>query len=652
MVERTLAGSLGLKGGWAPGEDGWDSGMGDNLLWISVLVQGSVLDLVDAEPGAPVEGDTYILSAAHATHPNEIAAYDGGAWHYRTPENGWRLLNLALGSLVRFDGSAWSVDSSEVVVGGDGTIPDGVVSGCAVVYTGTALTFALTAGSFYLNETLHQAAAQTVTLDAADATNPRIDTLYVSDDGTFGKITGTPDADPVEPDIDPETQLFLLSVTVPAAAVDLSGSITDQLIYDEGSEWPATLVGAHIDAASVNNPYSGTTCIEASAAVTGDAVRLIAAAPSPFGYDGNLLLRIRSKAPWGTSGIELSWFFGGRRAGRQTSRVMLRDGAFGFNSSIVDGYQLISIPKYRFGLDPSEPVDELRVRAISAGGVGFYLDNIILQTPAPGATIINVTQGLTQEAADGRYLRQGENLGDLSDVAEARDNLDVYSKAAVDSAIGDIDVSAGSTPSQNWWRGHVPLAADFPTLFHGAATGNVDLTLADDGDVGLIVDSGVLLAGSNHRYALSSAIPSHAADWTVTARITPQLWPASETSIGIAIRNAASGAALVAGPQSVSGAYNINFRRQGNTTFGSNASTPTIQSGAALWIRIRYVLASDTYFADYSFTGKTWQQYASYTRATGFGAAYPDQVGIGMLINSATAAPAKSMGVIDYWRAA
>lgn len=112
MVERTLAGSLGLSGGWTAGEDGWHTGMASNLLWLSVLVQGRFVDQVTAEPGSPAEGAVYILSAGHATHPNELAVFDNGAWLYRAPLAGWRLFNTTLGIFSQFDGTAWLNDTA------------------------------------------------------------------------------------------------------------------------------------------------------------------------------------------------------------------------------------------------------------------------------------------------------------------------------------------------------------------------------------------------------------------------------------------------------------------------------------------------------------------------------------------------------------
>lgn len=112
MPSRILAGSLGLTGDWDAGEDGWKDGNDANLLWLSVLTQGRFTDQVAAEPGAPAEGDIYILAASHATHPNEIAVYDEGAWHYKAPLSGWRLYNVTLGVFAQFSGTAWANDAA------------------------------------------------------------------------------------------------------------------------------------------------------------------------------------------------------------------------------------------------------------------------------------------------------------------------------------------------------------------------------------------------------------------------------------------------------------------------------------------------------------------------------------------------------------
>lgn len=112
MPSRVFAGSLGLTGDWDAGEDGWKDGMDGNLLWLSVLTQGRFIDQAAAEPGTPAEGDVYVLAASHATHPNELAVFDEGAWHYKAPLSGWRLYNVTLGLFSQFNGTTWANDAA------------------------------------------------------------------------------------------------------------------------------------------------------------------------------------------------------------------------------------------------------------------------------------------------------------------------------------------------------------------------------------------------------------------------------------------------------------------------------------------------------------------------------------------------------------
>lgn len=102
--------NLGLKGDWLLGEDGWKDDMDANLFWLSVIVQGRVIDQVPLEDGAPTEGMVYLLAAGHATHPNELAVYDEAAWHYRAPLAGWRFYNTTLGVFTQFSGTVWVND--------------------------------------------------------------------------------------------------------------------------------------------------------------------------------------------------------------------------------------------------------------------------------------------------------------------------------------------------------------------------------------------------------------------------------------------------------------------------------------------------------------------------------------------------------------
>jgi hypothetical protein len=303
--------------------------------------------------------------------------------------------------------------------GGAGAPLNGIVSGCGVAYTGS-LGFSMSAGSAYIDGTLVTASAQTLTLDAADATNPRIDVLYLNDSGTFGKITGTAAASPSQPATDPTTQLYLTFVLVPAAATDLNTGITTETIYDEGTEWTATTSGTGFTVDSTNNPNSGTKCIEGTSVAAGSYVKFVDGSPTSFDGDGNLLLSIRSKASWNAKrSLTLQWYASGVAKG---SPVTLKSGSFGFDSANTTTYQLLVISKALFAVPAGTTNDELRITAAGSGGsaIGFYIDPIKLQTTGTttgGGTTIS---GITQEQADARYLKLtgGTLSGDLTVPAE------------------------------------------------------------------------------------------------------------------------------------------------------------------------------------------------------------------------------------------
>ncbi len=108
MASRTLAGSLGLKGDWALGEDGWKDENDLNLVTLSVLVQGRVTSKVAATPGAPAEGDVHIFNETHATQANKIGVYDEAAWKHITPLEGWIMYNDLVDYYERFNGTKWT----------------------------------------------------------------------------------------------------------------------------------------------------------------------------------------------------------------------------------------------------------------------------------------------------------------------------------------------------------------------------------------------------------------------------------------------------------------------------------------------------------------------------------------------------------------
>jgi hypothetical protein len=136
-------------------------------------------------------------------------------------------------------------------------IPDGLISGGIVTWE-SGLTFRVSAAVYYIDGVRYESAEQTITLDAADGTNPRFDVLVLDDSEAFDKITGVAAADPSEPQIDPSTQLYLTTVLVAAGATTPSG-VTSVTVYDENTEWTASTGGTvSVNYDNLTNPSNGS----------------------------------------------------------------------------------------------------------------------------------------------------------------------------------------------------------------------------------------------------------------------------------------------------------------------------------------------------------------------------------------------------------
>lgn len=205
--------------------------------------------------------------------------------------------------------------------------------------------------------------------------------------------------------------------------------------------------------------------------------------------------------------------------------------------------------------------------------------------------------------------------------------------------------AAGGGGGANWWAGNSPLAASFPTLVHGGAA--IDLTLADDSAIGLMINPGAFSAVENVRFALQAA-PANTSDWTVTARITPSLWPVNYNGVGIVHHETATGKNVISGFWFNGGAQ-YRVRRQTLTGFTADTYAGLHFTGNySFWVRVRYVNASATFFFDVSSDGKQWVNATSVTNAVLFTTA-PDKVGLGFYVNNGTAG-ATAFASCDYWQ--
>lgn len=73
--------------------------------------QKPVISVLSTPPVTPAKGDRYIVgdtaTGDWAGKETNIAWYDGSAWKFDVPTEGWQAYNKALDDNMLFDGSAW-----------------------------------------------------------------------------------------------------------------------------------------------------------------------------------------------------------------------------------------------------------------------------------------------------------------------------------------------------------------------------------------------------------------------------------------------------------------------------------------------------------------------------------------------------------------
>lgn len=250
---------------------------------------------------------------------------------------------------------------------------DGLIQPGYVTHAG-GLSLDVTAALYRINGVLYTSAAGSVTLSAADPTDPRFDVVAVDNTGAIVTITGTPDPNPSIPQIDPDTQVFLAAIYVPAGATDLS--TPDEIIYDENTEaWTGAATGVTVNFNSTANPCHLTKSADVGSWTAGQRIDFTKNTGSITITDYTMLkLEIQLKATIsGTANVRVS-FLNGTTV---VSSVITLAAANGFSKTNTTSCQNINVPISAFTFT-NTTVTRVRVTLAGAGG-GMYLDWVQLQ---------------------------------------------------------------------------------------------------------------------------------------------------------------------------------------------------------------------------------------------------------------------------------
>jgi len=119
MAEQNTA-NLGFSFRYDLGESGWNTGYDSNWRLLDILLRGSVISATTtAEPGAPSDGDLYIVPPSAtgtdwAGNDNKLALYDGAAsggadaWVFVTALEGMKFRAADTDKVWEFGGSTWT----------------------------------------------------------------------------------------------------------------------------------------------------------------------------------------------------------------------------------------------------------------------------------------------------------------------------------------------------------------------------------------------------------------------------------------------------------------------------------------------------------------------------------------------------------------
>lgn len=262
---------------------------------------------------------------------------------------------------------------------------DGLITGGVVSWTGTGLQFYVSSAVYMLGGVVYSSAATTVTLSAANVSNPRIDVIGLNTSGVV-VIEGTPASSPAKPQVVPSEQLELTSVLVNAGATTPS-SLSQYIIWDENTE--STTSGTiTINANNTANPFHLTKAIDASSHSSGTIVFTLPAGITLSDYSV-FVMYIRLKATYpALTGINVQFSKPGVLGDNPvTTNVTITNGQYGYSRNIINQYQTIQIPisAFTFSTTPTG-VNKLTLRWAGSGS-GFYLDYIQLQS----GVIVNTT---------------------------------------------------------------------------------------------------------------------------------------------------------------------------------------------------------------------------------------------------------------------
>lgn len=269
-----------------------------------------------------------------------------------------------------------------------------------------SLTFYTTNLVYQINDSIYTSLPDSITLPDADPTNTKYVAVYVDAAGGLGYIVGpTPPA--AIPGVDEDTQLLLGTFEIKPNAVAPEG-LANYNVYKELDDRWAILnrgtISTGYDSAYTTSPYGGSTySLLIPAVVNGQYFEFEDGQDYDAADLSYLSWQLRLRATFANNcRITISLWYGNSQV--SVGGVQLVTGAFGFDRTVINQYQLNGIPMsaWTFITGSAGVFNKIRITLSGTNASGFQIDNFRLQ--AGGTNTGTITGVTTFNSRDGNVM--------------------------------------------------------------------------------------------------------------------------------------------------------------------------------------------------------------------------------------------------------
>jgi hypothetical protein len=245
----------------------------------------------------------------------------------------------------------------------------GLIAGGIVSYAGFERTYYVTAAIYRIGDDFYSTSDTTITLAAlASPDSSRSDVFVVNTSSQTTTVTGVESANPLVPQTDPATQVFLTHVTLTSSNPD--AGVDTVVIYDENIEWTGSATGVTVNFNGASNVYRGTKTTDVSSINSGDIIVYTnGSAINRLSHAGvSFFIRLKQAMP-NNNNITVSFWNGSTQV---SSAVNIP-----INKTNTTSYQGLSLGMEQFTWS-NNLFDRVRFTYSGSGISGLYLDFVYL----------------------------------------------------------------------------------------------------------------------------------------------------------------------------------------------------------------------------------------------------------------------------------